>query len=158
MSLAGAGRVAEFRIRLYDTAEMGTIAGRIVGVETPSSRAIKDLPRSSFLFSLSPFFIQCSLDRFRAHYSVSIYGDGSQRNLQATTPWRRVSTRGDRAKSPDRSPIFANNEIKLNVSRFIPWKTTKSCKRRIRFVIHFVDSSTIYYEIMDYQENISLII
>ena len=63
MSLAGAGRVAEFRIRLYDTAEMGTIAGRIVGVETPSSRAIKDLARSFFFFFFF-LFLQCFLDRF----------------------------------------------------------------------------------------------
>lgn len=60
MPLAGAGHVAEFRIRLYDSAEMGTIVGRIAGVETPSSRAIKDLVSRICLFlplSLSsPFF------------------------------------------------------------------------------------------------------
>ena len=55
MPLAGAGHVAEFRIRLYDSAEMGTIVGRIAGVETPSSRAIKDLVSRICLFPPCPF-------------------------------------------------------------------------------------------------------
>lgn len=88
MPLAGAGHVAEFRIRLYDSAEMGTIVGRIAGVETPSSRAIKDLvsriclfsPPVPFLFFLchSSAFFHGTLskgwfDRLDVHYFVPIY-------------------------------------------------------------------------------------